>query len=100
MNKEILAGNWKQIRGEIRARWGELTDDELDQSQGNLEKLAGIIQERYGLAKEQAQEQLAELSRRWSVKSPAQRTSPPKPPRMTDPAMKEEEMEPEEVGRR
>ena len=61
MNKDVLSGNWKQLRGEVRKRWGKLTDDEIDQIGGSSEKLLGRIQERYGLAKDQAQKELNEF---------------------------------------
>ena len=62
MNREIAAGNWKQLKGEIRARWGKLTDDEVDEAEGSFEKVVGLIQERYGMAKEEAERQLEELN--------------------------------------
>ncbi len=55
-----IAGNWKQVKGSIRERWGELTDDEIEQAEGNREKLAGILQERYGIAREEANRQIDE----------------------------------------
>lgn len=58
MNKDIFAGNWKQLKGEIQRQWGKLTNDELDQIEGNRVKLVGLIQERYGVAKDEAEEQL------------------------------------------
>ena len=61
MNRDVLEGNWKQLRGEIQRQWGKLTDDELDQAQGNAVKLAGLLQERYGYTKEQAEERLHSL---------------------------------------
>ncbi len=61
MKKETLAGEWKQLRGEVQRKWGKLTDDDLDQVQGDLQKLLGKIQERYGHAKEHAQRELDEL---------------------------------------
>ena len=51
MNKDILQGKWKQLRGEVQRRWGKLTNDELDQIDGNLDKLVGKLQERYGYDK-------------------------------------------------
>ena len=54
MNKDILEGKWKQIRGEAKAWWGKLTDDDLDRAAGKFEVLAGIIQEKYGYTREQA----------------------------------------------
>jgi putative Mg2+ transporter-C (MgtC) family protein len=49
-----LAGKWKQLKGEVRKRWGKLTDDDLDQVQGSWEKLVGRLQERYGHSREAA----------------------------------------------
>lgn len=53
-----LAGKWKQVRGEVRTRWGKLTDDDLEQIAGKRDKLVGKIQERYGIAKEEANKQI------------------------------------------
>ena len=58
-----IAGNWKQFRGEVRKQWGKLTDDDLEQIRGQRDKLAGKIQERYGLAKDEANRQLDEWER-------------------------------------
>jgi len=58
MNRDILEGKWKQLRGNIREKWGKLTDDELDKAQGRFDKLSGLIQEKYGYAKEKAEEEL------------------------------------------
>ena len=66
MNKDVLKGKWMQIRGEAKRQWGKLTDDELDQAQGNTDKLAGLIQERYGYAREQAEEEVSRFVNRWS----------------------------------
>ncbi len=54
MNKDILEGKWKQIRGEAKAWWGKLTDDDLDRAAGKFEVLAGILQEKYGYTREAA----------------------------------------------
>lgn len=48
MNRDELHGKWRQIRGQIKAQWGRLTDDELDEIEGNVEMLIGKIQEKYG----------------------------------------------------
>lgn len=58
MNKDIITGNWKQMTGEIQKQWGKLTNDEVDQAQGSRTKLVGLIQERYGVAKDEAEKQL------------------------------------------
>lgn len=57
MNWDQLQGKWKQSRGRFREKWGKLTDDDLDVIAGKRDQLVGRIQERYGLAKEVAQEQ-------------------------------------------
>ena len=58
MNKDILEGNWKQLRGQIREQWGELTDDELDQIAGKRDQLIGKIQEKYGSTREKAEQEV------------------------------------------
>jgi uncharacterized protein YjbJ (UPF0337 family) len=63
LNSDVLKGKWQQLKGEARIQWGRLTDDDLDQIQGNAEKLAGKLQERYGYAKEQAQREVDEFLR-------------------------------------
>lgn len=55
-----VKGNWKQFTGSVRQRWGELTDDEVAQVEGEREKLAGKIQEKYGVAREEANRQIDE----------------------------------------
>lgn len=61
MNKDIISGKWTQMRGEVQKRWGKLTDDHLDVINGDRLKLVGKIQEAYGLAREDAEKQLAEF---------------------------------------
>ena len=63
MNKDQVIGNWKQFNGEAKRQWGKLTDDQLDQIDGSRQKLAGQIQEAYGLAKEEAEEQISSFER-------------------------------------
>lgn len=55
MNSDILKGKWKQLRGSAKQAWGKLTDDDLDQIEGNKDKLIGKIQEKYGYSREQAE---------------------------------------------
>ena len=55
MNGDTLKGQWHQIKGEIKNQWGKLTDSDIDQIEGNGEKLVGKLQERYGYAKDQAE---------------------------------------------
>ncbi len=64
MNKDIAQGNFKQLKGKIKQQWGKLTDDEIDQLEGHTEILAGKLQERYGLAREEAERQVKEFRTR------------------------------------
>jgi uncharacterized protein YjbJ (UPF0337 family) len=57
-NWDKIGGKWKQISGEVKKKWGKLTDDELLEINGNREILAGKIQEKYGLAKDEANKQI------------------------------------------
>jgi uncharacterized protein YjbJ (UPF0337 family) len=58
-----ISGNWKQFRGEVRKQWGKLTDDDLEQARGERDKIVGKIQERYGIAREEANRQLEDWER-------------------------------------
>ena len=58
MNPDVLKGRWNQMKGEIRSKWGKLTDDDMMQIQGDAQKLIGKLQERYGLKREQAEKDL------------------------------------------
>ncbi len=63
MNQDRIAGQWKQLSGKIKTKWGKLTDDDLKQAEGTSEYLAGKIQERYGIAKDVADKQVKEFQR-------------------------------------
>lgn len=65
MNKDILEGKWKQLRGEIREKWGQLTDDDLDQIAGKRDKLAGLLQERYGYTQLEAEQEVDAFLEEW-----------------------------------
>ena len=58
MNWDRVEGNWKQFKGNVKTQWGKLTDDDLDVIAGNRERLAGKLQETYGIAKDEAERQL------------------------------------------
>lgn len=58
MNEDTVKGNWKQLKGKIREQWGKLTDDDLDVIAGKRDQLLGKIQERHGIAREEAEKQL------------------------------------------
>ena len=65
MNQDTLKGQWMQLKGKARQQWGKLTDDDLDQIEGNTEKLAGKLQERYGYAKDRAHQEIDSWTRRY-----------------------------------
>jgi len=58
MNTDVLKGKWQQLKGNVRKQWGKLTDDDVDQIQGDSEILRGRIQERYGRSKDEAQREV------------------------------------------
>jgi len=62
MNKEQFKGNWNKIKGRVKQKWGDFTDDDLKQVEGEQDKLVGKLQEKYGMAKEEAQKQVDQLS--------------------------------------
>jgi uncharacterized protein YjbJ (UPF0337 family) len=58
MNQDTMQGMWKQLKGEAKKTWGELTDDEIDQIQGNRDVLVGKLQEKYGYTKSEAEQEV------------------------------------------
>ena len=60
MNTDKLEGNWEQLKGKAQQKWGKLTNDDLDVVQGRRKELAGRIQERYGIARDEAEKQIDE----------------------------------------
>jgi len=61
-NQQILEGNWNEIKGKLRQKWGQLTDDDLPQIRGDMEHLVGVIQHRTGEAREAIETYLQEVS--------------------------------------
>ena len=58
MNEDILQGQWKQLKGQVRQWWGKITDDDLEEIAGRKDKLLGMLQERYGYTRERAEEEV------------------------------------------
>lgn len=58
MNWDRIEGNWKQLKGKVREQWGRLTDDEFESIAGKRDKLAGSLQESYGIAQDVAEKQI------------------------------------------
>jgi uncharacterized protein YjbJ (UPF0337 family) len=65
MNWDRIEGNWKQLTGQAKEQWGKLTNDDIDVVAGRREQLSGKIQERYGVAKDEAEKQIAA----WEAKA-------------------------------
>ena len=69
MNEDIFAGQWKQMRGELKSWWGKLADDDLERIGGQKDKLIGLVQEKYGYARQQAEEEVERRFREYSDKT-------------------------------
>ena len=61
MNEDILKGKWHELRGTVKSRWGKITDDDLTVISGQSEKLLGVLQMRYGYAKDKAESEYKEF---------------------------------------
>jgi len=75
MNWDQVEGKWKQVKGSAKEKWGKLTDDDLDVIAGKKDQLIGRLQERYGIAKEEAEKQSDEWATFVIVKEPTQASS-------------------------
>jgi uncharacterized protein YjbJ (UPF0337 family) len=65
MNDDRAEGNWKQFKGKVKEQWGKLTDDDLDVIAGRRDQLAGKIQERHGVARDEAEKQISDFEKRY-----------------------------------
>jgi uncharacterized protein YjbJ (UPF0337 family) len=75
MNADVIKGKWHQIKGEVKSRWGKLTDDDLDRVAGDSEKLIGTVQERYGYARDDAEREVKDFldrHERWGRWQPGE----------------------------
>jgi uncharacterized protein YjbJ (UPF0337 family) len=68
MNEDVLKGKWKEILGGVKEKWGKLTDDDLTQVEGNKEKLLGLLQKKYGYAKDKAEQEYKDFIGRYKGK--------------------------------
>jgi uncharacterized protein YjbJ (UPF0337 family) len=64
IDSDTIQGNWQQIKGKLKQQWGKLTDDDLTYLEGKEDQLAGKIQERYGIAREEAERQVKDFRTR------------------------------------
>lgn len=63
MNWDTIQGQWKQLKGKVKEKWGQFTDDELDKLDGRKDQLVGKLQEKYGYTKERAEQEAEEFSK-------------------------------------
>lgn len=63
MNNDVFQGKWKQIRGQVKVWWGKLTDDDLDKVNGEYDKFIGLLQEKYGYTRQQAEEEFEKVAK-------------------------------------
>lgn len=68
MNDATINGKWLEIKGEVQKAWGQLTDDELTQTKGDMTAIGGLIQQKYGSQTEKYAEKLSSIFRRFEVK--------------------------------
>lgn len=67
MNQDIIQGKWEQLKGGVKEQWGKLTDDDITQINGSAQKLSGRLQERYGYAKDRAEEEIDSFLKRHDL---------------------------------
>lgn len=65
-NKDIVQGRWNEIKGQVKKTWGKLTDDEIEQTKGDLTALGGLIQRRYGEAKEDYRRKMDDIVKNFA----------------------------------
>ena len=65
MNKDILQGKRRELKGLLKEQWGKFTDDDLDKIERQAERLVGLLQQRYGYAKEQAEQEYKRIMDKW-----------------------------------
>lgn len=70
MNRDILAGKWLQVRGQVKQTWGKLTDNDLDRISGRYDEIVGLVQERYGYARDQAEKEVTHFIEQFNMKEP------------------------------
>ena len=65
MNEDILKGKWKEIKGSVKEQWGNLTDNDVTEIEGQQEKLVGLLQSKYGYSKDKAEEEYKKFISRY-----------------------------------
>ena len=71
MDWDRIEGNWRQFKGRVKQQWGKLTDDDIDRINGRREELEGVLQETYGIAKDQARKDIDDFLKRFDKEATA-----------------------------
>jgi uncharacterized protein YjbJ (UPF0337 family) len=79
VNSDIIKGKWQQVKGEVKQRWGKLTDNDLKEMEGNLDIAVGKLQERYGTSRDQAEREWNEFCTRVAANRPDATSRPATP---------------------
>jgi uncharacterized protein YjbJ (UPF0337 family) len=69
MNADVFAGQWKHMRGDLKSWWGKLSDYDFDRIEGQKDKLIGLVQEKYGYARAQAEQEVERRFKEWNDKT-------------------------------
>lgn len=69
MNKDTLSGKWAEIKGDLQKLWGNITDDEWEKTKGDSKAIAGVLQQRYGYAKEDAEQKVSNVVSKYMEKT-------------------------------
>ncbi len=81
MNRDVLMGSWRELRGKVKERWGKLTDDDLTKIEGHWDRLVGAVQKRYGYAREEAEHQIDSFVARFRPNAQPERMGSASNPR-------------------
>ena len=73
MDWNRVEGNWKQVKGKVKEQWGKLTDDDLDKIEGRSDQMIGLLQQRYGYAREKAEEEYNRFTSTFASSTPGRR---------------------------
>ena len=73
MNSDVLKGKWKEMKGKVKEQWGKLTDDDLDKIEGRSDQMIGLLQQRYGYAREKAEEEDEGFTSSFASSTPGRR---------------------------
>ena len=85
MNSDVIKGKWQQVKGEVKQRWGKLTDNDMLEIEGNLDSAVGKLQERYGTSRDQAEREWKEFCTRVAANRPDATSRPASPPANPNP---------------